>query len=235
MGGRHKAPAATAGRARLRTRASAALRRPGRHTSPAGAPGAWIWLLAEAGAVALIVAVTGVLVVASHVLVDWREPVLGAALLFAPLAVRHVVLGVRNRWAALAAGYVAHFGLGYAVLCAAQLLWSSTIGGFLAATVGMLLCGAAFYLVSNLRRSRPSAPRSSGAETRVHAVSAPPVDPAAEAATGPLRRVSSSRDGHSGSGTVDADPPTDRFARLDRDPDTEALPLIRPDEERRAQ
>lgn len=194
-------------------------------------PAVRVWVLAEAAAVALVVGVAGVLVVASHIVVDWREPLVGAALLFAPLAVRHVVLGVRHRWLALAGGYVALFGLGYAVLRAAELLWSSTTGGFLAAGVGVLLCGAAFFLVSSLRTSPLE--RSSRDEPHGHEVSAP-VDPATEP-TGPLPRVSVSRDGDSGSTGMDADPPTDRFPLVDGDPDTEALPLIRPDEQRRAQ
>lgn len=227
VGGRHKAPSAAA-RASFGTRVRAALRRPGRHTPPTSVPAAPVWVLAEAAAVAVIVAVAEVLVVgAAHLIVDWREPLVVAALLFAPLAIRHVVLGVRHRWAAFAAGYVVLFGLGYLVLRGVEAVWSSTTGGFVAAGVGVLLCGVTFFLVSNVRRSRRTGTVGTGDELAASQASAP-VDPASEP-TGPLPLIPVDRDG---AGT---DPPTDPFVRLGEDPDTEALPMVGPDEERRAQ
>lgn len=224
MGGRHKAPAATVERASLGTRVRAALRRPGRHTPPTGVPAARVWVLAQAAAVAVIVAIAGVLVVLAHVVVDWREPLVGAALLFAPPAVRQVVLGVRHRWPALIAGYVVLFGLGYLVLLGAESLWSSTIGGFLGAAVGVLLCGATFFLISNVRTSRAPAASEPSAEVAVSESSevSAQADPASEP-TGPLPRL-----------PAEADSPTDPFPHLGGDPDTDALPVVHPDEERRA-
>lgn len=223
VGGRHKASSTT--RAGFGTRVRAALRRPGRHTPPTSIPAASVWVLAEAGAVAVIVGIAAALVVGvAHQVVDWREPLVGTALLFAPLAIRHVVLGVRRRWAALAAGYVVLFGLGYAVLRGIEVLWSSTAGGFVAAAVGVLLCGVTFFSVSNLGGSATPAAAGSAEELPAPQASEP-VDPASEP-TGPLPQVSAAPERD----RVSADPPTDPFVRLGEDTDTDSMPAVAPDE-----
>lgn len=106
--------------------------------------------MAAACGIALIAVVLGAVLTVTEVIVDWREPVVGAALVLTPFLVWQVVSGVHRRWRALGAAYAALFVLGVGVALAGDLVLPHTVAGFAAAAVGVLAGGVAFVLTSRL-------------------------------------------------------------------------------------
>lgn len=125
-------------------------RDPGRRPAP------W-WVVVEAGAVALVLAVLGGLAVASDVVVDWREPVAAGILLLTPFLVWYVASRVRRRLLALASGYLAMLVVGVGIAVGAAVVLAPTIAGFAGAVLGPLAGSVAFVLTS--RHGLPNARR----------------------------------------------------------------------------
>lgn len=138
-------------------------------------------MLAEVGGPALLIVIIAVVLLLLDTIVDWREPVGGAALLLAPILVRHVVLGVRARWRALGAAYGGMLVVGVGGLFAIDPAVPHTVAGFGVAAVGVLVAGAAFVLTSRLvgreRRAAAAPQRAPAMPPTAHApVEAPPFE-----------------------------------------------------------
>lgn len=106
-------------------------------------------MLGEAGGVAAVAVAVGAVLLRLGIVVDWREPMLGAVLLLTPVLVRHVALGARHRWVALPCAYVVLAVCGYLIGRLVEPAWPVTAAGFLGAAGGALLGGAAFALISH--------------------------------------------------------------------------------------
>lgn len=104
--------------------------------------------MVEAAAVGLLLAVVGGMVVASGVVVDWREPVAAGVLLLTPFLVWYVASRVRNRLIALAFGYLAMLVVGAGVAVGSAFVLAPTIAGFAGAALGPLAGGIAFVRTS---------------------------------------------------------------------------------------
>lgn len=127
-------------------------------------PAPW-WVVVEAAAIALVLAVGGGLLVASDVVVDWREPVAAGILLLTPFLVWYVASRVRYRLYAVAFGYLAMLIVGAGVAVGGSLVLAPTIAGFAGAVLAPLAGGTAFVLTSRhgLRTARG---RAAGTEER---------------------------------------------------------------------
>lgn len=110
-------------------------------------PAPW-WVVVEAGAVALVLAVVGGLAVASNVVVDWREPVTAGILLLTPFFVWYVASRVRHRLLALVSGYLAMIVVGVGFAVGAAVVLAPTVAGFAGAALGPLAGGVAFVAIT---------------------------------------------------------------------------------------
>lgn len=124
-------------------------------------PAPW-WIVVEGAAVALVLAVVGGLIVASDVVVDWREPVAASILLMTPFFVWYVASRVRRRLLSLAAGYVAMLVVGAGIGFGGALVFLPTIAGFTGAVLGPLAGGVAFMLTSGHDRAPARPPAAKG-------------------------------------------------------------------------
>lgn len=124
---------------------------PGADLSPRRA--SW-WVVAQVGALAFVVAAVGTTLTLLDIVVDWREPLAGAALLLAPLLVRQVALRVHRRWRALAVGYAGFFLVAVGGHLAGDPLLPHTVTGFGATVTGVVVAGLGFVLTSRLRARR---------------------------------------------------------------------------------
>lgn len=126
-------------------------------------PAPW-WILVEAAAVALVLAVVGGLAIASDVIVDWREPVAASILLMTPFFVWYVASRVRRRLLALASAYLAMLVVGVGIALGGALVYVPTLAGFAGAVLGALAGGLAFMFTSQYQRPAPRRPASQGPE-----------------------------------------------------------------------
>lgn len=130
-------------------RVPAVVRDPGRRPAP-------FWVVVEAVAVALVLAVVGGLAVVSGVVVDWREPVAASILLLTPFLVWYVASRVRRRLFAVAFAYLAMLVVGAGIAVGGGLVLAPTLAGFAGAVLGPVAGGVAFVLTS--RHGLPQAP-----------------------------------------------------------------------------
>lgn len=116
----------------------------------------WWTTMTAATGIALVAVVLGAVLTITDVVVDWREPVAGGALVLAPFLVWQVVNRVHRRWLAFGAAYVALLVLGSGVALLGDLVIPQTAAGFAAAAVGVVGGGVAFVLTSRLSLGRRS-------------------------------------------------------------------------------
>ncbi|MQA78956.1 MAG: hypothetical protein GEV10_10850 [Streptosporangiales bacterium] len=116
----------------------------------------WWTTMTAATGIALVAVVLGVVLTITDVVVDWREPVAGGALVLAPFLVWQVVNRVHRRWLAFGAAYVALLVLGSGIALLGDLVIPHTAAGFAAAAVSVVGGGVAFVLTSRLSLGRRS-------------------------------------------------------------------------------